>query len=68
VGRPERVSLRAADEARAVIRGRVTRITHTGVALTPNPLSGAHRVGIFVLVRNDGNEDGRDEFVNCMGD
>jgi hypothetical protein len=38
------------------------------VALTPNPLSGAHRVGIFVLVRNGGNEDGRDEFVSCLGD
>jgi hypothetical protein len=35
---------------------------------TPNALSGAHRVGSFVLVRKGGNEDGHDEFVTCFGD
>jgi hypothetical protein len=38
------------------------------VALTPNALSGARRVGSFVLVRRGGNEDGHDEFVSCLGD
>jgi hypothetical protein len=33
------------------------------VALTPNPLSGARRVGSFVLVR-----DGHDQFVSALGD
>jgi hypothetical protein len=33
------------------------------VALTPNALSGARRVGSFVLRR-----DGRDQFVSCLGD
>ncbi len=33
------------------------------LALTPKPLAGAHRVGVFVLVR-----DGHDEFVSCLGD
>jgi hypothetical protein len=38
------------------------------VALTPKALDGARRVGSFVLVRRGGNEDGRDEFVSCLGD
>ena len=37
-------------------------------ALTPNALQGARRVGIFVLTRSGGSEDGRDEFVTCLGD
>jgi hypothetical protein len=36
-------------------------------ARTPSPLSGNHRVGVFVLVRRGGNEDGRDEYVSCLG-
>jgi len=36
-------------------------------ALTPNALSGADRVGVFILTRHDGNEAGQDEFVTCMG-
>ncbi|MBV9327857.1 MAG: hypothetical protein JO352_29435, partial [Chloroflexi bacterium] len=36
-------------------------------ALTPSALSGAARVGVFILTRHDGNEAGQDEFVTCMG-
>ncbi len=35
-------------------------------AAAPTPLSGANRVGIFVLVRQDGDEAGKDEFVTCV--
>jgi hypothetical protein len=36
-------------------------------ALTPGALSGANRVGVFVLTRHDGNEAGQDEFVATTG-
>jgi hypothetical protein len=36
-------------------------------ARTPTAISGNHRVGVFVLVRRGGNEDGKDEFVSCLG-
>ena len=37
--------------------------------LTPagSPLGGAARVGLFVLVRHDGSEGGKDEFISCAG-
>jgi hypothetical protein len=35
--------------------------------LTPSALSGTNRVGVFVIVRNDGSEAGKDEFVSSMG-
>jgi hypothetical protein len=36
-------------------------------AMTPSDLSGTNRVGVFVIVRHDGNEAGKDEFVTSMG-
>lgn len=36
-------------------------------ALTPSALSGINRVGVFVIVRHDGNENGKDEFISSMG-
>jgi hypothetical protein len=37
--------------------------------LTPaaSPLGGTARVGVFVLVRHDGSEGGKDEFISCAG-
>jgi hypothetical protein len=35
--------------------------------LTPSALSGTNRVGLFVIVRHDGSEAGKDEFVSSMG-
>jgi hypothetical protein len=32
-----------------------------------SPLGGAARVGLFVLVRHDGSEGGKDEFISCAG-
>jgi hypothetical protein len=36
-------------------------------AVTPSALSGMNRVGVFVIVRHDGNEGGKDEFISSMG-
>ena len=36
-------------------------------ALTPTALSGMNRAGIFVVIRHDGTEAGKDEFVSSMG-
>jgi hypothetical protein len=36
-------------------------------ALTPSALSGTNRVGVFVIVRRDGSEAGKDEFISSMG-
>jgi len=36
-------------------------------AMTPSVLSGTNRVGVFVIVRHDGNEAGKDEFVSSVG-
>jgi hypothetical protein len=35
--------------------------------LTPSALSGTSRVGVFVIVRHDGGEAGKDEFISSMG-
>jgi hypothetical protein len=35
--------------------------------LTPLALSGKNRVGVFVIVRHDGGEAGKDEFISSMG-
>jgi hypothetical protein len=34
---------------------------------TPNALGGLNRVGVFVIVRHDGSDAGKDEFVSSMG-
>jgi hypothetical protein len=34
-------------------------------ATTPNALGGNNRIGIFIIVRHDGDEAGKDEFVSC---
>jgi hypothetical protein len=36
-------------------------------AVTPSALSGMNRVGVFVIVRHDGSEGGKDEFISSMG-
>src|ERR1051325_8142556 len=36
-------------------------------ALTPSALSGMNRVGVFIIVRHDGSEAGKDEFISSMG-
>jgi hypothetical protein len=36
-------------------------------AQTPNALGGLNRVGVFVIVRHDGSDAGKDEFVSSMG-
>ena len=35
--------------------------------LTPTSLAGTNRVGLFMLVRHDGSEAGKDEFISSMG-
>jgi hypothetical protein len=35
--------------------------------VTPSALSGTNRVGVFVIVRHDGSEAGKDEFISSMG-
>jgi hypothetical protein len=35
--------------------------------LTPSALAGTNRVGVFVIVRQDGGEAGKDEFISSMG-
>ena len=36
-------------------------------ALTPSAISGMNRIGVFVVVRHDGSEAGKDEFISSMG-
>ena len=36
-------------------------------AETPSALAGTNRLGVFVIVRHDGAEAGKDEFVSTMG-
>ena len=36
-------------------------------AQTPSALNGTNRLGVFVIVRHDGTEAGKDEFVSTMG-
>jgi hypothetical protein len=35
--------------------------------VTPNALGGLNRVGVFVIVRHDGSDAGKDEFISSMG-